>query len=53
MSPTELSAEVVKGVQYRLGKIHPELAGVPVERVSSLHQTIAGKTPIVVRQRIN
>jgi len=48
-SPMELLPEVVEGIKYRLGKIHLELASVPVERVAQLYQTVAGKTPIIVR----
>lgn len=50
ISSGELSPEVVKGIRYRLDKIHPQLTHIPIERVSRLRQTVAGKTPIVIRE---
>lgn len=51
-SLTELTSETVKGIKRRLAKIHPEFEDISVERALRLHQTIAGKTPIVLRKDV-
>jgi phenylacetate-CoA ligase len=33
----------------RLGRVHPELAGVRIEVVSALKQTAGGKTPVIIK----
>jgi phenylacetate-CoA ligase len=38
------------GIRERLGKIHPDLASIPFERVDALEQTVAGKTRMIVRE---
>lgn len=43
------SAEVAT-IRQRLGKIHPDLAGVRIARVSALEQTLAGKTRRICRR---
>ncbi len=49
ISPSDISSELIHGIQHRLGKIHPELKKIHIERVAVLRQTIAGKTPMVIR----
>ncbi len=44
-----LDAADASGVRERLARIHPELAGVELERVDDLEHTVAGKTRMVVR----
>jgi phenylacetate-coenzyme A ligase PaaK-like adenylate-forming protein len=41
----ELSA-----IRQRLAKAHPSLAVVEIEQTPSLHQSVAGKTPMVIRE---
>jgi phenylacetate-coenzyme A ligase PaaK-like adenylate-forming protein len=48
--PGALSAEEEAGLRGRLAKVDPELAAIALERVDSLHQTVAGKTPMIVRR---
>jgi len=36
-------------IRSALGKVHPQLARIPVEKVDALRRTRAGKTPMVVR----
>lgn len=38
------------GIRERLGRIHARLASVPLEHVPVLQQTVAGKTPMVLRR---
>ncbi len=35
-------------LRERLGKVHPELAGIEIEFAETLHQTVAGKTPVYI-----
>lgn len=37
------------GIRDRLGKVHRDLASIPLERVEALEQTVAGKTRMIVR----
>ena len=50
LSPNELGPEIVKDILTRLDKINPQLSKISVKRVSALHQTVAGKTPILVKK---
>lgn len=47
----EVSAADEQGMRRRLAIIHPDLAGVALERVDALAQTTTGKTPMIIRQR--
>ena len=49
-SPEALSEEKMAQIRSRLAKVHPELAQVRIKRVSRLQQTLAGKTPMVLRR---
>ena len=44
-----LMADEIAGIRQRLGKVHPDLGQVPLERAELLQQTVAGKTRMVVR----
>jgi phenylacetate-CoA ligase len=46
----ELSRADEAGLRQRLGRIHADLAGIAIERVDALTQTVAGKTPMIVRR---
>jgi phenylacetate-CoA ligase len=46
----DLPPEQGTGLRARLAKIHPSLATIRLERVATLHQTVAGKTPMIVRR---
>ncbi len=46
----ELEPEEESGIRERLGRIHGELARIPIARVPELERTIAGKTPMVIRR---
>jgi phenylacetate-coenzyme A ligase PaaK-like adenylate-forming protein len=46
----DLDAADAQGVRERLRRIHPDLAGVALERVAALQRTVAGKTPMVIRR---
>jgi phenylacetate-coenzyme A ligase PaaK-like adenylate-forming protein len=50
---SSLSPDISQSIRYRLGLIHKELADIAIEPSSRLYQTIAGKTPIVVRKESN
>ncbi len=43
------SAEIEQEIRSGLAKIHPLLDRVQIQRVSALRQTVAGKTPMVMR----
>jgi phenylacetate-coenzyme A ligase PaaK-like adenylate-forming protein len=45
-----LDVDEERGVRQRLGRIHEELGRIPIERVTALRRTIAGKTPMVIRR---
>jgi phenylacetate-coenzyme A ligase PaaK-like adenylate-forming protein len=45
----DLPDSEVRAIRERLGRVHPELALIALERVAELRRTIAGKTPMVVR----
>jgi phenylacetate-coenzyme A ligase PaaK-like adenylate-forming protein len=47
----ELSEADASGIRERLRRVHPQLAEIPLERVLALRRTIAGKTPMVLRER--
>lgn len=49
LASADLDPSIVQGIRTRLGKMHPSLTRIHIERAQKLHQTIAGKTPIVVR----
>jgi phenylacetate-CoA ligase len=44
----DLSAERLGEIRERLRKIHPGLAAARFERVEVIHQSVAGKTPMIV-----
>lgn len=44
-----ISGETVEMIRGRLARIHPGLASVAVRQVDRLRQTIAGKTPMILR----
>jgi phenylacetate-coenzyme A ligase PaaK-like adenylate-forming protein len=46
----ELDSAVQAAIRQRLARVHGELQGIRLERVESLHRTIAGKTPMVLRR---
>jgi phenylacetate-CoA ligase len=48
MSPAALSIAAEQGIRERLGKAHPLLGVIVLERVEALDQTVAGKTRMVV-----
>jgi phenylacetate-coenzyme A ligase PaaK-like adenylate-forming protein len=50
ISASDVSSALIDGIQHRLSKIHPELSKIPIVRVPALRQTIAGKTPMVIRE---
>ncbi len=45
-----LSEQALAPVRVRLEKLHPALAAVEMRKVDGLRQTIAGKTPMVIRE---
>lgn len=45
----ELSPDAAQTVHIRLARIHPLLAHVRLERVDRLRQSVAGKTPMIIR----
>jgi phenylacetate-CoA ligase len=45
-----LKAATAADIRDRLARIHPALANIGLERVPQLHQTVAGKTRMVVRE---
>lgn len=47
---SELPESEETAIRGRLGRIHDALAGIPLERVEQLEQTIAGKTPMILRR---
>lgn len=50
LSDEPLPAVVEEGIRSRLGRIHHALSSAPIERVPRLDGTIAGKTPMILRQ---
>ena len=50
LSPADLPADRAREIRARLTKVHPELAATSLERVETLEQTPAGKTPMIVRR---
>lgn len=50
MASRELEPEEIAAVRRRLNIIHADRAGVKFQRVSSLEQTRAGKTRLIVRE---
>lgn len=50
LSASPLSAPAEAGVRSRLSRIHPSLEGVTLHHTGDLRRTIAGKTPMVVRE---
>jgi phenylacetate-CoA ligase len=50
LSRDRLSNEKISEIKMLLVKIHSGLACVEIKRVESLQQTIAGKTPMVIRE---
>jgi phenylacetate-CoA ligase len=49
-SVCDLAPEISGEIHARMAVIHPQLASVAVERVDALEQTVAGKTPLVIRR---
>lgn len=47
---TALTSEEISQIQQRLKKINPRLSEVPVVKVDRLEQTVAGKTPMVMKK---
>ena len=45
-----LTEQALAPVRVRLAKVHPLLAAVEMRKVDVLQQTIAGKTPMVIRE---
>lgn len=39
-----------EGIRDRLGRVHPDLGRIPIEHVSELVRTVAGKTPMILRR---
>jgi len=50
ISGSRISAKTIKAIRSRLRIVHPALADVVVEQVEVLEQTVAGKTPVVIRR---
>jgi phenylacetate-CoA ligase len=48
-SASPLTPETLDTIQMRLGRIHPALRQIRVERVEALRQSVAGKTPMIIR----
>jgi phenylacetate-coenzyme A ligase PaaK-like adenylate-forming protein len=48
-APETLPADQAAGLVERLRRIHPGLAEAGLERVPALRQTVAGKTPMILR----
>ena len=46
----ELTNETLRNIRYSMGIIHPYLANIKIETVENLEQSIAGKTPIVIKK---
>jgi phenylacetate-coenzyme A ligase PaaK-like adenylate-forming protein len=51
LSGEALSQEWMSTIRRRLARIHPDLARVKIARAEQLEQTIAGKTPMVIRRK--
>ena len=45
-----VNGEAEESIRAQLSKIHPELSKSPIERVTALEQTVAGKVPMIVRK---
>jgi len=45
----ELSKETLEDIRHRMAVIHPYLSDIKIEIVDNLKQSIAGKTPMIVR----
>jgi phenylacetate-coenzyme A ligase PaaK-like adenylate-forming protein len=45
-----IAAETIAAIRGRLAKIHPELGRIEVRQADRLRQTIAGKTPMILRR---
>jgi phenylacetate-coenzyme A ligase PaaK-like adenylate-forming protein len=50
LADADVPAGELSGLRQRLAKIHAGLAEIPIERVSELARSIAGKTPMVIRR---
>lgn len=50
ISDRPLLDDEVLGIRSRLGRIHADLASVTLAQVERLEQTVAGKTPMVLRR---
>lgn len=44
-----LPIQIADNLRRSLGKIHPQLGGIAIERTNQLRQTTAGKTPMILR----
>jgi hypothetical protein len=51
LSGEALSQEWLSRIRSRLGRIYPGLAGIDIRRVEQLEQTVAGKTPMLIRRK--
>jgi phenylacetate-CoA ligase len=50
ISPNDLGAESQNEILTRLGKINPLLSNISIQKVSTLQQSVAGKTPILLKK---